>query len=75
VQSGALVVPPVASAEAPPLWRQFPGRVATFCLVELQKIRHDRAELVTRAIQPVLWLVIFGLTFNRLHAIPTGGVP
>ena len=25
--------------------------------------------------QPVLWLLIFGETFNRLHAIPTGGVP
>jgi ABC-2 type transport system permease protein len=49
--------------------------VATFCLVELQKIRHDRTELVTRAVQPVLWLVIFGETFNRIHAIPTGGVP
>ena len=25
--------------------------------------------------QPVLWLVIFGETFNRIHAIPTGSVP
>ena len=48
---------------------------ATFCLVELQKLRHDRTELFTRAVQPVLWLVIFGETFNRLHAIPTGHVP
>jgi ABC-2 type transport system permease protein len=54
---------------------QFPNRVATFCLVELQKLRHDRTELITRAVQPVLWLVIFGETFNRIHAIPTGGVP
>ena len=53
----------------------FPSRVATFCLVELQKLRHDRTELFTRAVQPVLWLLIFGETFNRLHAIPTGGVP
>jgi ABC-2 type transport system permease protein len=49
--------------------------VGTFCLVELQKIRHDRTELVTRAAQPVLWMLIFGETFNRIHAIPTGGVP
>jgi ABC-2 type transport system permease protein len=49
--------------------------VATFCLIELQKLRHDRTELMTRAVQPVLWLVIFGETFNRIHAIPTGGVP
>jgi ABC-2 type transport system permease protein len=57
------------------IWRQFPNRAFTFCLVELQKIRHDRTELFTRAVQPVLWLVIFGETFNRLHAIPTGHVP
>jgi ABC-2 type transport system permease protein len=49
--------------------------VATFCLVELQKIRHDRTELVTRAVQPVLWLVIFGETFTRLRAIPSGHKP
>ena len=59
----------------PAVWRQFPDRVATFCLVEIQKLRHDRTEIFTRAVQPVLWLLIFGETFNRIHAIPTGGVP
>jgi ABC-2 type transport system permease protein len=44
-------------------------------VVELDRIRHDRTELYTRAIQPVLWLVIFGETFTRLRAIPTGGIP
>jgi ABC-2 type transport system permease protein len=47
----------------------------TLSLVELEKLRHDRTELVTRAIQPALWLLVFGETFNRLHAIPTGAVP
>ena len=56
-------------------WRRFPIRAATFCLVELQKLRHDRTELFTRAVQPVLWLVIFGETFTKIHAIPTGHVP
>ncbi|MGH7870364.1 MAG: ABC transporter permease [Candidatus Dormibacteraceae bacterium] len=51
------------------------SRVTTMCLVELQKLRHDRTELVIRAIQPALWLLIFGETFTRLHAIPTGNVP
>ena len=64
-----------ATLRAPASWRQFPNRVYTFCLVELQKLSHDRTEAVTRAVQPVLWLVIFGETFNRLHAIPTGDVP
>jgi ABC-2 type transport system permease protein len=49
--------------------------VATLCLVELQKLRHDRTELFTRAIQPALWLLIFGETFTRLRAIPTGHIP
>jgi ABC-2 type transport system permease protein len=43
--------------------------------VELEKLRHDRKELYTRAVQPALWLVVFGQTFSRLHTIPTGGVP
>jgi ABC-2 type transport system permease protein len=51
------------------------SRIGTFCLVELQKLRHDRSELVTRMVQPVLWLVVFGETFSRIHAIPSGNVP
>ena len=51
------------------------SRVGTMCLVELQKLRHDRTELLTRAVQPALWLLVFGNVFTRLHAIPTGNVP
>jgi len=43
--------------------------------LELRRIRHDRAELYTRAVQPVLWLVVFGPVMGALRAIPTGGVP
>jgi ABC-2 type transport system permease protein len=45
--------------------------MVTLCWVELRKLRHDRTELYTRAIQPALWLIIFGETFNRIHAIRT----
>jgi ABC-2 type transport system permease protein len=51
------------------------SRIITFCLLELRRIRHDRTELYTRAIQPALWLIIFGETFTRLRAIPTGNLP
>jgi len=52
------------------------NRVATLCWVELRKIRHDRTELYTRAIQPALWLLIYGEVFTRIHAIPTpAGIP
>ncbi|MCX5210263.1 ABC transporter permease [Kitasatospora sp. NBC_00240] len=56
-------------------WQVFPARVGAMCVVELQKLRHDRTELYTRAVQPALWLLIFGETFTRLHVIPTGGIP
>jgi ABC-2 type transport system permease protein len=48
------------------------ARIQAFCIAELQKIRHDRSEMITRAVQPALWLVIFGQTVSRLHAVPTG---
>jgi ABC-2 type transport system permease protein len=60
---------------APAWWRLLPSRILTFWTVELWRIRHDQQELVTRAIQPALWLLIFGETFTRLRAIPTGNVP
>ncbi len=56
-------------------WRLLPARIAALCAVELQKLRHDRTELYTRAVQPALWLLIFGQTFTRIRAIPTGGTP
>ncbi|MFI2645479.1 ABC transporter permease [Streptomyces sp. NPDC018610] len=68
---GLLVRPPRPRAG----WRLLPARVAAMCAVELQKLRHDRTELYTRAIQPALWLLIFGQTFTRIRAIPTGGTP
>jgi ABC-2 type transport system permease protein len=79
VRSEAFGAPRAVSADGIEIdanvWRRFPSRVATFCLIELQKLSHDRTELFTRAVQPVLWLLIFGETFNRLKAIPTGNLP
>jgi ABC-2 type transport system permease protein len=89
VTSAAPGAPPAASADPlqpgrlglpadPPLagLRRLISRVATLCWVELRKIRHDRTELYTRAIQPALWLLIFGETFTRIHAIAVpNGIP
>ncbi|MEU3842539.1 ABC transporter permease [Streptomyces sp. NPDC028635] len=68
---GLLLRPPAPRAP----WRLVPARVFAMCAVELQKLRHDRTELYTRAVQPALWLLIFGQTFTRIRAIPTGGIP
>lgn len=40
--------------------------------LEMRKLRHDSSELITRAIQPALWLLVFGQVFSRIRAIPTG---
>jgi ABC-2 type transport system permease protein len=43
--------------------------------LEMRKLRHDPTELFTRAVQPALWLLIFGQVFTRVRAIPTGNLP
>ena len=62
-------------AEATGPIRTLAVRTGALSLVELQKLRHDHTELLTRTIQPLLWLLVFGQVFGRLHAIPTGDVP
>lgn len=42
--------------------------------VETEKMRRDPTDLLTRAVQPVLWLLVFGQVFTRTHAIPTGNL-
>jgi ABC-2 type transport system permease protein len=37
--------------------------------LEMRKILHDPTEVATRAVQPVLWLLIFGQVFARMHVI------
>ncbi len=40
--------------------------------MELRRIRHDYTDILTRVVQPLLWLVVFGSVFNRYRVIPTG---
>ena len=50
------------------------AKVAAITGMDMRKLRHDPTELLTRAIQPMLWLLVFGQVFARAHAIPTGNV-
>lgn len=43
--------------------------------LEIRRIMHDRTELYLRAVQPMLWLVIFGPVVGSFHSIPTGDIP
>src|SRR5215467_7791496 len=52
---------------------RFVSKTLTIVGLEIRKIRHDPTDLVTRAVQPMLWLLIFGEVFAHIRAIPTGG--
>lgn len=45
---------------------------AAIVSTELVKLRRDPSEILTRSIQPALWLLVFGQVFGKLHAVPTG---
>ncbi len=53
----------------------FVGSTLVIAEVEVRKLLHDPTELLTRAVQPALWMIIFGSVFNATRAIPTGDTP
>ena len=42
--------------------------------MEVRKLLHDPTEIITRAVQPILWLGIFGEALSKIRAIPTQGL-
>lgn len=42
--------------------------------LEIRKLSHDATELLTRAVQPALWLLVFGQVFAQMRSIPTGNL-
>jgi ABC-2 type transport system permease protein len=53
----------------------FTRNVLAMIELEMRRIRHDRTELYSRAIQPILWIAVFGPIMGNVRAIPTGGIP
>ncbi len=68
--------PPTAWADPDPrisgLWG-FVLQTAAVFDSELRKVARDPAEVFTRSVQPILWLVVFGQVFGRMHAMPAHG--
>jgi ABC-2 type transport system permease protein len=68
---------PAVSVEHPgalagsPLGRVAAGTIA-MAQAELRKLRHDNIDIVTRSVQPLLWLFVFGTTLGNAHAFPIG---
>jgi len=52
----------------------FAEQVFAVASTEVHKLLRDPTEVLTRSVQPTLWLLVFGQVFGRAHAIPTGGL-
>ena len=53
---------------------RFTRECLAIAIVEMHKLVRDPTEMFSRAIQPVLWLAIFGQVFSRVRGIPTGNL-
>jgi len=73
VRSYAPAVRPGVSPDAA-LIPAFVNHAATVAWAELLKLRRDPVELLSRAAQPTLWLLVFGQVMARLRGVPTGGL-
>lgn len=54
--------------------KRYVSSVLTITEIELRKLRHDTSQIWLRSIQPALWLLVFGVVFSKIRAIPTGGI-
>jgi len=72
---GDLASPALAGATSVlPAMTSFARKTMAIAEIEARKLRHDPSELLVRAVQPALWLLVFGQVFTRVRAIPTGNV-
>lgn len=53
----------------------FFSKTLSIAEMEIRRLRHDPTEILTRAVQPALWLLIFGEVFTSIRVIPTGDLP
>jgi len=60
-----------------PAWLAGPGDFLTQTMAvadaEVVKLRHDPMDLVSRAVQPILWLLLFGQVMGHVRGLSTGG--
>lgn len=77
--SGASAASPAASAEfarPPALAVRAPVRLLAGAQAmgraEMQKLRHDYLDLITRSVQPLLWLFVFGTALRHNRTLAAG---
>jgi ABC-2 type transport system permease protein len=57
-----------------PAFRGYATRTFAIAAAEVQKLRHDPLELFTRAVQPVLWLLLFGEVMAQVRGVSPGNL-
>ncbi|HLJ80543.1 MAG TPA: ABC transporter permease [Ktedonobacterales bacterium] len=70
--AGGVALPPPRRADPGAVVLDFLRKTMTIAEWEVRKLRHDPTDIITRTVQPMLWLLVFGEVFTRIHAIPTG---
>jgi ABC-2 type transport system permease protein len=76
VKSGEHVVPLVSTVESlVEALRDYLTQTFAVAAAEVQKLRHDPVELLTRAVQPILWLLLFGEVMARVRGVAPGNIP
>jgi ABC-2 type transport system permease protein len=68
---------PAASAEALPalrgsVLRRLADGTYAMAKAEMQKLRHDHVDILTRSVQPLLWLFIFGTALQHNRQLAAG---
>ena len=78
--SAPSAAPPAVSAErlpaslsTGPLQRMAAGTLA-MAQAEMRKLRHDHLDIITRSVQPLLWLFIFGTALSHSHVFALGRI-
>jgi ABC-2 type transport system permease protein len=67
--------PPALPARRSPLAPagDYLTQVFAVAAAEVTKLRHDPIELISRAVQPILWLLLFGQVMARVRGLNAGG--
>jgi ABC-2 type transport system permease protein len=75
--SGGHAAPLGSTAEGPgpPGLADYVTQTFAVAAAEVQKLYHDPLELLTRAVQPVLWLMLFGEVMARVRGVAPGDIP
>jgi ABC-2 type transport system permease protein len=71
--SNAAAVSPNASVKRRPAPLLYLYHVSIIIELETLKMMKDPTEILSRSVQPVIWLLLFGEAFSRMKAVPEAG--